>query len=187
MSRNREQIAKLSASLKKSNIHAAELQRIIQSTEQKLRERDSTVLLLQSQLETLNFSVDSLSVVVEELNASNDELAELVASKDAKLNEAWFAVGKRSELIDNHVLENRLLERNYRLRRDFNREYFTAINISQTDSIPLFSNGSGVVVTSHPHDSYRLEEDSKGNARMLVITDKEVFWSASRFLVVVVK
>ena len=152
-----------------------------------MRERDSTVLLLKSQLETLNFSVDSLSVVVEELNASNDELAELVASKDAKLNEAWFAVGKRSELIDNHVLENRLLERNYRLRRDFNREYFTAIDISQTDSIPLFSNGSGVVVTSHPHDSYRLEEDSKGNARMLVITDKEVFWSASRFLVVVVK
>lgn len=188
MASNRQKIARLSATLKNSNIKTAELQRIIESTEQKLNERDSTVLLLKTQLETLNFSVDSLNMVVDTLSASNEELAELVASKDAKLNEAWFAIGKRSELIENKVLENRVLRKNLRLRRDFNQGYFTKIVINDTDEIPLYANTDDVtVVTSHPQQSYTLRTDEKGNVQALVITDKESFWSTSRYLVVVVK
>lgn len=187
MARNRQRIAKLTASLKKSNIEASELQRIIKSTEQKLNERDSTVNLLKSQLESLNFSVDSLNMVLDTLSLANEELSEMVASKDAKINEGWYAVGKRSELIENKVIENRLLQKNYRILRDFNRDYFTQINISQTESIPLFSTSSATVVTSHPSGSYTLEKDADGNVKSLVITDKEAFWSASRYLVVVVQ
>lgn len=195
MTHNRSQIAKLNESLKRSNIKAVELERIIKSTEQKLNERDATVSQLMAQLEQLNFNIDSLTMAIDTLHMAvdtlteaNQQLTDIVASKTEKLNEAWYAVGKRSELIENMVIENRLMEKNYRLRRDFNRGYFTRIDISQTDVIPLFSSGSSAVVaSSHPAGSYSLEKDAKGNVHQLRIVDKESFWSASRYLVVVIK
>lgn len=195
MARNRRQIVKLNETLRKSNIQATELQRIIKSTEQKLNERDQTITQLMGQLETLNFNIDSLtravdtlSWAVDTLSEANELLAGEVASKTEKLNEAWYAIGKRSELIDNNVIENRVMAKNYRLRRDFNRNYFTKIDISQTDVIPLFSSGASVVVaTSHPAESYTFDTDENGNVRQLRIVDKVSFWSASRYLVVVIK
>lgn len=195
MTNNRRQIAKLNESLKRSNIKATELERIIKSTEQKLNARDATVSQLMARLEQLNFNIDSLTMAVDTLHMAvdtlteaNQQLSDLVASKTERLNEAWYAVGKRSELIDNKVIENRLMEKNYRLLRDFNRDYFTKIDISQTDVIPLFSNGSSAVVaTSHPAGSYALEKDEKGKVKQLRIVDKASFWSASRYLVVVIK
>lgn len=195
MTRNRHQIARLNESLARSNIKATELERIIKSTEQKLNARDTTIARLMVSLERMNFNVDSLARTVDtlhstlgELTETNQQLSDLVAAKDEKLNTAWYAVGKRGELIDNRVIENRLMEKNYRLLRDFNRDYFTRIDISQTDAIPLYSSGtSAVVATSHPAASYILEKDDNGKIKQLRIVDRESFWSASRYLVVVIK
>ena len=71
------------------------------------------------------------------------------------------------------------------LKQDFNTDYFTQVDITETQAIDLFSKKANIL-TSHPSDSYKLEGDDE-SVDKLVILDPVRFWSASKYLVVVVE
>ena len=68
---------------------------------------------------------------------------------------------------------------------DFNKDYFTQIDIRTDKEIKLFSK-SAKLLTTHPEGSYTLAKDAKGQY-ILKITNPNEFWSVSRYLVVLVK
>ena len=78
-------------------------------------------------------------------------------------------------LVKGDVLEN----------EDFDKDYFTKIDIRKTTSIPLGSKYAKMY-TTHPAGSYSLLKDSNGEYT-LRISDPAKFWSVSKYLVIRVK
>ena len=68
---------------------------------------------------------------------------------------------------------------------NFNKDYFTKIDIRVDKVIKLYSK-SAKVLTSHPAGSYSLDKDANG-LYTLRISNPTAFWSVSKYLVVVVK
>ena len=71
------------------------------------------------------------------------------------------------------------------LQQNFNKNYFTKIDIRVTREIKLYSK-SARLLTSHPMGSYELTRDNN-KMYTLVITNPQLFWSTSKYLVAVVK
>ena len=71
------------------------------------------------------------------------------------------------------------------LNKDFNKDYFTKIDIRIDKEIKLYSK-SAQIMTSHPAGSYTLQRDANKQF-VLRISDPDTFWSTSKYLVVLVK
>ena len=71
------------------------------------------------------------------------------------------------------------------LQSNFNKNYFTKIDIRVDKEIKLYSKDARML-TSHPAGSYTLQPDAQ-KQYVLRITNPQQFWSTSKYLVVLVK
>ena len=71
------------------------------------------------------------------------------------------------------------------LQQNFNKNYFTKIDIRVDNEIKLYSRNAEML-TSHPAGSYTLQRDAN-KQYVLRITNADQFWSTSKYLVVLVK
>jgi len=105
------------------------------------------------------------------------------------MNKAWYAFGTSKELITQGVLTKEGgfigIGKAAKLKDDFNKSYFTQLDITETNSIPLASK-KAKLITTHSSNSYKLE-GLKGKIEKLNITNPEEFWATSKYLVIVVE
>ena len=105
------------------------------------------------------------------------------------LHTAYFVVGKSNDLQDAKIIDRKGgllgIGRTSKLSQDFDNSKFTRIDYTVTNNIAI--NSDMKIVTSHPTNSYTLEKDTKDNdlVKNIVITNPELFWSASKYLVVI--
>ena len=84
------------------------------------------------------------------------------------------------------ALAQKILEKGDVLKSaDFNKDYFTQIDIRTTKEIKLYSKRAELL-TTHPAKSYELVKDDKGQLTLKITNPKE-FWSVSKYLVIQVK
>lgn len=185
---NREQIAKLEKQLKNSQYNSAQLKKAVANLTKELEAKQQQIETLQAELASKNIriaelddAVAGLSQNVSELTAENEAKAATVASQDKALNAAWFVFGTKSELKDQKILEKGDVLKS----ADFNKDYFTQIDIRTDKEIKLYSKRAELL-TTHPVGSYELVKDVKGQLA-LKITNPTEFWSVSRYLVIQVK
>ena len=185
---NREQIAKLEKQLKNSQYNSAQLKKAVANLTKELEAKQQQIETLQAELASKNIriaelddAVAGLSQNVSELTAENEAKAATVASQDKALNAAWFVFGTKSELKDQKILEKGDVLKS----ADFNKDYFTQIDIRTDKEIKLYSKRAELL-TTHPAGSYELVKDAKGQLT-LKITNPTEFWSVSRYLVIQVK
>lgn len=190
MAKNKQSIRGLSQQIKDSNIKAKELMERIDQTSRMLEERDVEISLLKERLTQLNFSVEVLNAAIDTLSREKELLIKEVENKIDLLNMAWYSYGTKKELTDNAIIEKAGgflgLGKTIKLRSDFNEDYFTKIDITQTASVPLFAK-KATLITSHPTGSYSFVENEAKIIEKLEITDVEKFWSASKYLVILVE
>ena len=125
--------------------------------------------------------ITNLKGNVNELAVQNETKARTVASQDKELNTAYYVFGTKRELKDQNILSHGEVLQN----GNFNKDYFTKIDIRVDKVIHLYSK-SARLMTTHPSDSYSLDKDAKGQYT-LRITDPTRFWSVSKYLVITVK
>ena len=185
---NREQIAKLEKQLKNSQYNSAQLKKAVANLTKELEAKQQQIETLQAELASKNIriaelddAVAGLSQNVSELTAENEAKAATVASQDKALNAAWFVFGTKSELKDQKILEKGDVLKS----ADFNKDYFTQIDIRTTKEIKLYSKRAELL-TTHPAKSYELVKDDKGQLTLKITNPKE-FWSVSKYLVIQVK
>ena len=188
MADNKEQIAKLQAQLKKSNTNSAQLKKAIASLTEELAAKTKRIEELQEELASKNIRIQELDEAVTSLSADKESLlaeteatAKTVAEQDKAINSAWFVFGTKSELKAQKILESGDVLKS----SDFNKNYFTQIDIRTTKEIKLYSKRADLL-TSHPANTYVLEKDDKGQLT-LKITNPAEFWSVSKYLVILVK
>ncbi len=175
---NREQIAKLEKQLKKA---VANLTKELEAKQQQIETLQAELASKNIRIAELDDAVAGLSQNVSELTAENEAKAATVASQDKALNAAWFVFGTKSELKDQKILEKGDVLKS----ADFNKDYFTQIDIRTDKEIKLYSKRAELL-TTHPAGSYELVKDAKGQLT-LKITNPTEFWSVSRYLVIQVK
>lgn len=187
MQRNRELIKKLQQQLRDSRFNGDELKKTIANLTQQLDEKDQQLQQLRSELDSKDIHIAELDETINNLNTNVSDLktesaakSETISAQDKQLNTAWFVYGTKRELKAQHILvDGKVLESN------FNKSYFTKIDIRVDKEIKLYSK-SARVLTSHPSGSYTLTRDASGQY-ILRVTNPQTFWSTSKYLVVLVK
>ena len=188
MEENRAQIAKLQSMLKSSKNSSAQLKKAVESLTQELASKQQRIEELQTELASKNIRIQELDAAVsglsaekENLTAENEAKAKTVAEQDKDLNAAWFVFGTKSELKSQKILQSGDVLKD----GNFNKDYFTQIDIRTTKEIKLYSKRAELL-TTHPSGSYELVKDDKGQL-ILKITNPKEFWSVSKYLVIQVK
>ena len=182
MNKNKQRLASMKAKLKDSNKKNEELEKFITRLTSEIEEKDAQINSLKEELERLNVEMTNLNLNYQEEVQASDV-------KTEKLNTAYYAFGTAKELIKNNVLTKEGgfigLGKSQKMKEDFNKDYFTKIDISTVDVIPLGAK-KAKFITTHPAGSYKIE-GADGKAEKLVITNPEDFWSASKYLVIVIE
>ena len=152
-----------------------------------LDEKDQQLQQLRAELDAKNIHIAELDETISNLNdnmtelkSESDEKSQIINNQETQLNTAWYVFGTRSELKDQRILVGDKV-----LQQNFNKNYFTKIDIRVTKEIKLYSK-SARLLTSHPMGSYELTRDNN-KMYILVITNPQLFWSTSKYLVAVVK
>lgn len=187
MKQNRELIAKLQKQLESSTLRGGQLKKTIDNLTAQLEEKDKQLLALREELDKkdihiseLDETIGNLNTNVSNLSADNQQKAETINAQDKQLNTAWYVFGTKKELKGQHILEGGKV-----MNGNFNKNYFTKVDIRNTTEIKLYSK-SAKLLTAHPASSYSLTHDAS-KQYVLRITNPQIFWSTSKYLVVLVK
>ena len=187
MKQNKELINKLKQQVRESTVKGGQLKKIIDNLTQQMEIKDKQLQDLREELDKKDIHIAELDEQVADLNTNvsslkedNTKKSETISSQDKALNTAWFVFGTKKELKEQKILDDGEV-----LRSNFNKEYFTKIDIRIDKEIKLYSK-SAELLTSHPTGSYTLLRDAN-KQYVLRITDPQAFWSTSKYLVIQVK
>jgi len=182
MNKNKQRLAEMRNKLNKSNKRNDELEKFITRLTADIEAKDAQINDLKTQLEQLNVELASLNTTYEEATQES-------AVKTEKLNTGYYTFGTSKELIKNGVLTKEGgfigLGKSEKMKADFNKNYFTKVDITNTQELVLGAK-KAKIVTTHPAGSYKID-GKDGKAEKLTITNAEDFWSASKYLVIVVE
>ena len=187
MARNRELMKRLQQQLRESRFNGDELRKTISNLTQQLDDKAQELQRLKAELDAkdihiaeLDEKIDNLNDNVENLQTDAQQKAQTISNQDKQLNTAWFVFGTKKELKEQRILDgDKVLESN------FNKSYFTKIDIRVEKEIKFYSK-SAKILTMHPSGSYTLQRNAQ-KQYVLRITNPQIFWSTSKYLVVVVK
>lgn len=192
MKLNRELISNLQQQLRNANQSdkrtKAKLEKMVNNYNKQLEDKQKQIDELRAQLAERDIKIaeqgeqiNALNTSVNDLSQKNEEKARTVAAQDKELNTAYYVFGTKKELREQRILKSGdVLKSN-----DFNKDYFTRIDLRVTKQIRLYSK-SAKLMTNHPAGSYTLEKDAQ-NQYVLRINNPQEFWSVSKYLVIIVK
>lgn len=192
MKLNRELISNLQQQLRNANQSdkrtKAKLEEMVNNYNKQLEDKQKQIDELRAQLAERDIKIaeqgeqiNALNTSVNDLSQKNEEKARTVAAQDKELNTAYYVFGTKKELREQRILKSGdVLKSN-----DFNKDYFTRIDLRVTKQIRLYSK-SAKLMTNHPAGSYTLEKDAQ-NRYVLRINNPQEFWSVSKYLVIIVK
>lgn len=187
MKKNKELIAELNKKLEGSSLQATQLKKTIEDLTAQLQEKEKQLQTLREELDkkdihiaALDESINNLNTNVSNLKTESQSKTATINAQDKQLNTAWYVFGTKKELKGQHIMEGGKV-----MSGNFNKNYFTKIDIRNTTEIKLYSK-SVKLLTAHPSSSYSLVRDAN-KQYTLRITNPQIFWSTSKYLVVLVK
>ena len=177
---------------KRMNVLTSELQnqtQVVSNLKQELEKRDAQIADMGqkvNQLETvLVVRTDSLAALVDSVGKSS----ELIKQLDQELHTAYWAMGTFKELRDNDVLAREKgflgIGKNKILKENFNQDYFTQLDIRDTETIPL-NTKKAEIISEHANESYRFVYHDDLIAYLKIENPKE-FWKLTKYAIIEVK
>lgn len=187
MKQNRELIAKLQKQLANGTLKGAQLQKTIEGLQKQLEEKNAQLQTLREELDkkdihiaALDETVNNLNTKTNRLTAESNQKTETINAQDKQIHTAWYVFGTKKELKEQSIIQNGKV-----MTGNFNKNYFTKVDIRNLSEIKLYSK-SAKLLTTHPSSSYSLVRDAN-KQYTLRITNSQLFWSTSKYLVVLVK
>ena len=187
MKQNRELIAKLQKQLANGTLKGAQLQKTIEGLQKQLEEKDAQLQTLREELDkkdihiaALDETVNNLNTKTNRLTAESNQKTETINAQDKQIHTAWYVFGTKKELKEQSIIQDGKV-----MTGNFNKNYFPKVDIRNLSEIKLYSK-SAKLLTTHPSSSYSLVRDAN-KQYTLRITNSQIFWSTSKYLVVLVK
>lgn len=187
MKQNRELLAKLEKQLANGTLQSEQLKKTIANLTKQLEAKDKQLQQLRQELDSKDIHIAELDETINNLHTKSNRLTsvnrkqgETINSQDKQLNTAWYVFGTKKELKEQHIIGGGKV-----MTGNFNKNYFTKVDIRDVSEIKLMSK-SAKLLTTHPSSSYTLVRDAN-KQYTLRITNPQIFWSTSKYLVVQVK
>ena len=188
MEENRKQIAALEKQLKASGLDAANLRKMIKGLQLDLEAKVKDIAALKSELAEKNILIAELDNAVTQLTNDvntlqqvSDAQQEVIEQQVEQINRAWYVYGTAKELKEQNILRGGKVFTS----TDFNKEYFTEVDVRVDRVFPLYAKHAQLL-TVHPEGSYEFVKDAEKQLTLNVL-DFEAFWSVSRYMVIQVK
>ena len=141
--------------------------------------------------------LDSLSTVIEKSNkdraqlrstikklqaqlAEKEEQSRVIADQIAELNTVYYIGATKKALKESGILTSKFI-----LRQEVPAEAFTKADKREVSEI-VFETKKAKVLSAHPTEAYTIVVNENGQS-VLQITNQELFWSVTKYLVVVTK
>ena len=163
-----------------------QMQLMVNNLEAQVQEKDAEIVALTNEVQKLNIDISSLNEKIMAAESDNQQKSETIASQTVALNTAFYVFGSMKELKDNGIIEKKGgvlgIGKTPTIKKDFNRDYFTEIDIREFDLLPLMVK-KAKVVSVHPAGSFHISGDR--TADTLFVDNSAEFWKASKFLVIV--
>ena len=190
MLKNKEKIAELEKRIKLEGKNNESLKKLVLRLNKQLETKAVEIAKLEDELKKKNIQIKHLNFTVTGLEHALDSIHAEELATERKLQETteelykgFYVFGTKKELKEQNIITNDgFLSKKKVLESDFDKDYFTQVDIREVDSIPLYR-PKAKILTTHPDGSYKLEKNGEG-AMVLMITDKDKFWSTSKYLVV---
>ena len=171
----------LKTNKQKSKAVEKDVEKMVAFLKEQIAEKDLEIGKLKNEL--AKFKIDMSS-----LNAKLDSVKKVDAALTEELQTAYYIVGTTHELKEQKILTKEGgfigIGRVKSLTSDFNRSGFTKINIKQITKIH-YPKEISKILTAHPVSSYGIVNNTSDN--YIEVKNPTEFWSASKYLVVVVK
>lgn len=187
MQHNRDLISRLQQQVREGSMRSEQMKRAIENLTQQLDDKNKELVRLRAELEEkdihiaeLDKTVEELNVAVSDLQADSHQKQETINTQDTQLHTAYYVFGTKKELQTQNIYHKGKV-----LRSNFNKSYFTKIDIRDVKEIKLYSKDAELL-TTHPAGTYTLQPDAQ-KQYILRITNPQQFWSTSKYLVVQVK
>jgi len=170
--------ANLRAQVRKLQAQLAEKEEMIAGLQAQIVEKDGQIANLNTQVSNLSNDLDNANNQIESLN--NENLAQV-----NEMNAVYYIGTTKKELKEKGIIVNAKKV----LQSGVPTSEFTKGDKRELSTI-TFNSKRAVVLTNHPTDSYSLVPgvgaDGKKNVT-LEITNPEVFWGVTKYLVVLTK
>jgi chromosome segregation ATPase len=188
MQKNEALIKGLNKKLAQSGRKNSEFSKMVENLNEQLLGKNQEIAQLNKQLQEKQVKIGQLYFSIDSLNFSNRQKEIQLEDKIDQLNVAYYAYGTFKELKEKNVLTKEGgflgLGKNEELKNDFNKEYFSKIDIREQKSFLIYAE-KAELITNHPSGSYEFK-GKEGKVDSLVITNVEDFWRSSRYMVIVV-
>ena len=185
MEANRKQIAELEKKLKAGGAETANLRKVLANLQQELNDKVASIAALQGELARKNIRIAELDsavvILTGDVNALQEMQQEVIEQQVDQLNTAWYVYGTTKELKEQNILN----KGEVLTSTEYNKNYFTEIDIRDDKVFPLYAKRAKLL-TTHPAGSYEFTKDDDKQLTLCVL-DPETFWSVSRYLVIQVR
>ena len=186
MAINRARLDSLSNVIEKSNRDRSQLRSTIKKLQAQLAEKEAMIAQMQEQLaqkdqeiEGLNTKVNNLNEDLNVANAKNDEQGRLIANQILEMNKVYYIGSSKKDLKEKGILTSKFI-----LRKEVPAEAFTQADKREVKEI-AFEGKKVKVLSAHPLESYTIV--NKDNQVVIEISNPELFWSVTKYLVAITK
>ncbi len=180
MAKNKNRIGSLSKKLKDSNLKLEGMEKMIENLQKTIDLKDGEIATLKSKMESLNIELASL-------NTNYQAVEEESSNKTEVINTAYYAIGTSKELKEKNVITKEGgfigIGKSTKVKDDFNKDYFTKINIEQSTYINIGAK-KAKLLSNHPSGSYKMVGEKP--VEKIEILNPQEFWSNSKYLVIVI-
>ena len=147
---------------------------------------NADILELRKNLLDLNLTIDDLTYTLDTLIFDIQIKASIIVAQEESLNTAFYLFGTGKELKKMDVLDKKGgfigIGTGKSINENFNKEYFTKIDIRDENSFE-FNNAKKIkIITTHPSNSYTIYGNKPVDS--LVINNIDEFWSISKYLII---
>ena len=184
LTEQRSKIKALTDSLKARGADLSKMQGLIDNLTRQLEEKDKVIAQLRQDVEQKNFSIADLQKKLNVAMAGSAQYEQRAAKAEkelATITSAYVLMGTKEALLDGGYID----KRKHVQTETMPKGDFTKVNIYQFTELDIPTR-SPKLLTDHPRKSYSIEKIDKEN-RKLVITNPQLFWSSSRYLIIQVK
>jgi predicted nucleic acid-binding Zn-ribbon protein len=186
---NRQKITELNRKLKNSGNKNAKLEKMIEALNSRIADKDKELADLNDRLTAMNANITQLQTSVDTLTATTAKQAQTISDQTTVIHTAYYKVGKSRQLQDMKIINKQGgllgIGKSSKLNENIDNSKFTKIDYTQVTTIPV--NGDNAkIITAHPASSYAMDKEGKNKVTNIRITNPELFWSASKYLVVMI-
>jgi len=192
MQENDQALKIIKQRLKSSGIKNKQLEQTVALYEQQMKQKDNEIGLLKDKLEKMDFNVQDLNKKIDDMSANIDTMQALqnqqnqvIINQDKKLHTVYYVVGTKNELTKHSILTRDGFLSKMSIDPNFDKSYFTTIDYRNLSEITLNSKKIELM-TKHPDGSFSVIEKD-GNITKISISNKQEFWSLSKFCVILIK